>query len=225
MKTLLIEDNVELGDALKAHLLRSGHHCIWLESTADFDKTIDKEAFDVIVLDLMLPRVSGSQLLNSMRERRIAMPVLIITARSEIDQRVRHLDAGADDYLVKPFELEEFSSRLNAVARRGVGLNQPLVRRGGLAIDPLARRVFIDGSEVEYVRREFQILLQLAHAREQTVMRSALVRNVFGYENDISENALEIYISRIRRKFPDGTDVAIITERGVGYRLTTGNDQ
>jgi DNA-binding response OmpR family regulator len=220
MRLLLVEDDAMLGAALRAGLRQDGHAVDWVRS-ADEAHTAwiaagKAAAYDAVVLDLGLPDGSGIDLLKQARGRRIATPVLIATARDRVADRIAGLDAGADDYMVKPIDLDELAARLRAVERRVSGRTDPGIVIGDIAIDPATRTVLRGGEPVDLTARELAVLLALAKRPGATLSREQLVEALYGWEESIESNAIDVHLSHLRRKL--GADV-IETQRGLGWRL------
>ncbi len=226
MRLLLVEDDPMLGAALKAGLQQDGHVVDWVRSANEADTAWiaagRAAAYDAIVLDLGLPDGSGIDLLKRARQRRIATPVLIATARDRVADRIVGLDAGADDYMVKPIDLDELAARLRAIERRVVGRADPAIVVGELAIDPATRSVVKAGQPVDLTARELAVLLALAKRPGMTLSRDQLVEALYGWEGSIESNAIDVHIHHLRRKL--GADV-IETQRGLGWRLAAAADQ
>jgi two-component system response regulator QseB len=223
MRLLLVEDDEMLGTALRAGLRQDGHAVDWVRSAGEAHiawivagKAV---AYDAVVLDLGLPDGSGLDLLQRARQRRIATPVLIATARDRVAERIAGLDAGADDYMVKPIDLDELAARLRAIERRVAGRAEPAIEAGDIAIDPATRSVTRAGQLVDLTARELAVLLALARRPGATVSRDQLVEALYGWEESIESNAIDVYIHHLRRKL--GADV-IETQRGLGWRLAAG---
>jgi two-component system OmpR family response regulator len=175
-------------------------------------------AYDLILLDLMLPDGRGQRFLRALRERGDATPVIILTALDQISDRIEGLNAGADDYMVKPFDLSELSARLNAVARRYSGNPNPLVTRGDLEIDLAARSVRRKGRPVQLTAREWVLLEAFLQRPEQLLSKAQLEERLYSFDTEIESNTIEVHVSRLRKKL--GRDT-ITTVRGLGYRLST----
>ena len=220
MRLLLVEDDAMLGAALKAGLQQDGHAVDWSRSADEADSAwiaAGKSAvYDAVVLDLGLPDGSGIDLLRRARLRRIATPVLIATARDRVADRIAGLDAGADDYMVKPIDLDELAARLRAIERRVVGRTEPAIVIGDIAIDLATRSVTKAAQPVDLTARELAVLLALARRPGVTLSRDQLVDALYGWEGSIESNAIDVYIHHLRRKL--GAD-AIDTQRGLGWRL------
>jgi two-component system, OmpR family, response regulator TctD len=216
MRALLIEDTVDLGAAIAARLRQQGHAVEWLTDGGLASQRIQEDPFDLIILDLMLPNTSGADVLKRLRGSRIRTPVLVITARADIGDKVDLLDIGADDYLVKPFDLRELEARMRAVVRRHGGVPTSKVEIGDLTVDIAGQSVTVAGKRVELARREFRLLELLVLNFGRVVPKERLMDQLFGYENAVNPNALELYVSRIRRRLKLST-VRIETVWGTGY--------
>ena len=216
VRILLVEDNADLGDAVENRLTQAGHAVTWVKDGNDVLPAVSGENFDAMALDLMLPNRSGFELIKLLRKAGFDAPILVMTARSEIDDKVSLLDLGADDYLVKPFDLRELEARLRALMRRKGGMTTSIVTVGNLSVDVAGRAVTIDGAGIEIGRREFRLLEILISSLGKVVPKERLMNQLFNLDNDVSTNALELYISRLRRKLADA-DLEISTARGVGY--------
>jgi two-component system, OmpR family, response regulator TctD len=216
MRALLIEDTADLGAAIAARLRDQGHAVEWLTDGGLASQRVQEDPFDLIILDLMLPGMNGADVLKLLRARRINTPVLVITARGEIGDKIDLLDIGADDYLVKPFDLRELEARMRAVVRRHSGTPTSRIEIGNVMIDIAAQTIVAAGQAVELTRREFRLLELLALNLGQVVPRERLMDQLFGYENAVNPNALELYISRIRRRLKSSM-LRIETVWGTGY--------
>jgi two-component system response regulator QseB len=226
MRLLLVEDDSMLGAALKAGLQQDGHAVDWVRTADEADTAwiaVGKAAaYDAVVLDLGLPDGSGIDLLRRARQRRIATPVLIATARDRVADRIAGLDAGADDYMVKPIDLDELAARLRAIERRVIGRAESAIVIGDIAIDPATRSVVKASQPVDLTARELAILLALAKRPGVTLSRDQLVEALYGWEGSIESNAIDVHIHHLRRKL--GADV-IETQRGLGWRLAAVADR
>lgn len=216
MRALLIEDTVDLGAAIAARLRGRGHVVEWLTDGGHASQRIQEDPFDLIILDLMLPNVSGSDVLRQLRASRIHTPVLVITARADIGDKIDILDIGADDYLVKPFDLRELEARMRAVVRRHGGIPTSKIELGDVTIDIAAQSIVAAGKPIGLTRREFRLLELLVLNPGQIVPRERLMDQLFGYENAVNPNALELYVSRIRRRLKPSM-LRIETVWGTGY--------
>ncbi len=216
MRILLVEDDPELGDGLTIGLRQAGFAIDWVKDGNSADRALQSETFDLVVLDLGLPRLSGMEVLSRARSRRQTLPVLILTARDATGDKVSGLDAGADDYLVKPVDLDELAARIRALTRRSAGRAAPLLTRGDLALDPAAHNVTLAGAPVELSSREFSLLQMLLENAGRVLSRSQLEQSVYGWRDEPDSNALEVHIHHLRKKL--GSEL-IRTLRGVGYTI------
>lgn len=218
MRYLLIEDNDALARAVVARLSLDGHvvdHAEDLETARDFTATTD---YDLILLDIMLPDGDGRSFLSSHREARSRTPVIVLTARSEVSDRVGLLDLGADDYMVKPIDFSELEARCRAVLRRQGGEARNVISYGDLEYDSLAGTLKIGGGEVRLRTRELRLFEVFINAPNQLFSKPKLVDRLFSYDEEASENAIEVYVGRLRRCL-EGSNVSITTVRGLGYKL------
>ena len=219
MRFLLIEDNKELGSAVKMRLSLDGHAVDWAQRISETDAYLDNAPYDLILLDIMLPDGDGREFLKRHRQQNRKTPVVVITARSEVSDRVHLLDLGADDYITKPFDFSELEARCRAVLRRHGGSAQNEKRFGDLLFSPLAATVTV-GSEVRSLRnRELRLLEIFFDSPGRIYPKSQLIDRLFSYDEDVSENAVEVYVGRLR-KLISGSSVQIETQRGIGYRMT-----
>ena len=216
MRILLVEDDSQLGDGLSIGLRQSGFAVDWLKDGNSADQALQSESFDLVVLDLGLPRLSGMEVLRRARSRGQRMPILILTARDATGDKVSGLDAGADDYLVKPIDLDELSARVRALTRRSVGRAAPLITHGNITLDPAAHSVTHAGLSVELSSREFSLLQMLLENTGRVLTRSQLEQSIYGWGDEPDSNALEVHIHHLRKKL--GSEL-IRTLRGVGYTI------
>ena len=216
MRILLVEDDPQLGDGLTIGLRQAGFAVDWLKDGHSADLALQAESFDFVVLDLGLPRLSGMEVLIRARDRGQTMPVLILTARDATGDKVSGLDAGADDYLVKPIDLDELTARVRALTRRSAGRAAPLLTHGDLALDPAAHSVTLAGQAVELSSREFSLLQMLLESAGRVLTRSQLEQSLYGWRDEPDSNALEVHIHHLRKKL--GSEL-IRTLRGVGYTI------
>jgi len=216
VRILLVEDDPELGDGLTIGLRQAGFAVDWLKDGNSADQALQSESFDLVVLDLGLPRLSGMEVLNRARGRDQTMPVLILTARDATGDKVSGLDAGADDYLVKPIDLDELTARIRALTRRSAGRAAPVLTHGDLALDPAAHSVTLAGQPVELSSREFSLLQMLLESAGRVLTRSQLEQSLYGWRDEPDSNALEVHIHHLRKKL--GSEL-IRTLRGVGYTI------
>lgn len=217
MRLLLVEDDSMIGAAAQEGLRREGHTVDWVRDGVQAEAAVAAGAgYDLVLLDLGLPRRDGLTVLKGWRAKGVDVPVVIITARDAVSDRVGGLDAGADDYLVKPFDLDELSARVRAVARRRAGRAEAVIRAGDLEIDTAARRVRWKGGEVTVSAREYALLEALADRPGAFLTRAQLEERLYGWDEEIASNAVEVHIHALRRKLdPD----AIRNVRGLGYTL------
>lgn len=216
MKILLAEDTQDLAEAIATLLARAGHA---VSVTADGEEAallLLRERFDLLILDLTLPGRDGARVLKDLRARRDKMPVLVITARSAIDDRISILDLGADDYLVKPFDLRELEARTRALLRRPMGMSANAEAYGNVSFDAGSRQIVVDGRHVDLSRRELRLLEILLGQIGRTVRKERLIDQLFGPDDDVAPNAVELYVSRLRKKLA-ASDIDIATLRGEGY--------
>ena len=221
MRILLVEDDGLLGDGLQAGLRQAGFAVEWVRDGQAADAALAVEPFAAVVLDLGLPGLGGLDVLRRMRQAGNRTPVLILTARDAIDDRIRGLDAGADDYAVKPFDLRELAARLRALARRADGRATPTLVAGNLALDPAGRTVRLAGTPVDLSAREFAVLHLLMRHAGQVLTRAQLEEQLYEWGQEVESNTVEVFIHHLRKKV--GAD-RIRTVRGVGYLLPAGED-
>lgn len=218
MRLLLIEDDEAFGAALRDGLLQSGHSVEWQRAGRGLEPLLVAQRFDAVLLDLTLPDADGQQLLEAMRARRDPTPVIVISARSQRGDRIEMLDRGADDYLVKPIDLDELQARLRAVARRGridPGATAPL-QHGGLRLDPTRGIVSLGGRRIVLRERERWLLELFLRHPERTFTRPQLEAELYPGADGLDSNAIEVYVHHLRRKL---TSDVVLTVRGRGYRL------
>ena len=216
MRVLVVEDDPLLGEAICIGMRQRGFAADWVRDGIAADTALKTETFAAVILDLGLPRLSGMQLLRQRRDAHDGTPVLILTARDAIQERVQGLDAGADDYVVKPVDLDELAARLRALVRRSGGDAQPLLQVGALRIDPAARHVDWHDAAVELSPREFDLLLEFARSPNRFLSKEQLTERLYGWNDEVESNALEVHIHHLRRKLDPSL---IVTQRGVGYML------
>jgi DNA-binding response OmpR family regulator len=219
MRVLLIEDDKLLGDGIQAGLVQAGFAVDWVKDGALGDAALQTESYAAVVLDLGLPKLSGLDLLRRLRARGNAVPVLILTARDAVDDRVKGLDSGADDYVVKPFDLEELAARLRAVTRRGQGAATAVLRVNGIELDPAEHRVRFQGKPVELSAREFSLLHELMLNAGRVLSREQLEQRLYAWGEEVESNAIEVHIHHLRRKL---AAPLVRTVRGVGYLMPRG---
>lgn len=218
MRLLLAEDDAMVGAALQKGLQQEGHSVDWVRDGVAADAALRTGSHELLVLDLGLPRRDGLAVLTELRARPEPLPVIIITARDRVDDRVRGLDLGADDYLVKPFDLDELAARIRAVARRVAGLARPLLTHGGVTLDPASHEVRMEALAIALSGREFALLHALMERPTAVLSRAQLEERLYGWGEEVASNAVEVHIHHLRRKLGEGF---IRTVRGLGYTLDT----
>ena len=216
MRLLLVEDDAMIGAAAQQGLRQEGHTVDWVRDGKEAELALVDRVHDVVLLDLGLPRRDGLSLLREWRARGNPVPVVIITARDAVADRIAGLDAGADDYLVKPFDLDELSARVRAVARRRAGRAESLLRVGDLEIDSATKRVRWKGEDVSLSAREYALLEALADRPGAYLTRAQLEERLYGWDEEIASNAIEVHIHGLRKKLDSGF---IRNVRGLGYTL------
>jgi two-component system response regulator QseB len=222
MRVLIVEDDSLLGNGMASGLRTLGFAVDWSRDGADADAMLASATYDAIVLDLGLPGDDGMVCLQRWRQRGDATPVVILTARDGVDHRVGGLDAGADDYLVKPVALNELAARLRAITRRARGRAEPVWRHGALEFDPASKAVRWQGRPVQLTSREAALLeVLLAHPR-RVLSKAQIFENLYGWDEELDSNALEVFVHRLRRKIAPGI---VRTVRGVGYALGEPADE
>jgi DNA-binding response OmpR family regulator len=214
MRILLVEDDRMIGESIRTALRQDGSAVDWVRDGRSAESTLASEEFDLVLLDLGLPQRDGLEVLHAMRARRNQTPVIVLTARDALTDRVAGLDAGADDYLVKPFELEELAARIRAVTRRKAGRAEPAVEIGDVRLDPSMHQVTRGGEPVVLSAREYAVLEALMARPGAILSRAQLEDRLYGWGEAIESNAVSVYIHQLRRKL--GNDF-IRNVRGVGY--------
>ena len=216
MRLLLVEDDQMIGESVRTGLQQDGFAVDWVQDGRAAELALETNSYDTLLLDLGLPRKAGLEVLASLRRRGDPIPVLILTARDAIADRVKGLDAGADDYLVKPFDLEELAARVRALLRRKSGRADPVIQVGTLIINPATHEVSQDGKPVTLSAREFALLHALAGRPGVVYSRAQLEEKLYGWGHEVESNTVEVYIHSLRRKL--GADF-IHNVRGVGYMV------
>ena len=214
MRLLLVEDDEHLGRALQTGLSQQGYAVDWLQDGVAAEHAARDGDYGAMLLDIGLPRQDGMQVLHNLRRSGFAAPILIITARDEIQDRVHGLDSGADDFIVKPFDMAELGARLRAALRRAQGRPQARVQHGDISVDPASRQVTVAGQHVSITSREFALLLHMLEHRGQVRSRGQLQEALYSWDSDIESNAIEVHVHNLRRKL--GKEL-IRTVHGQGY--------
>ena len=214
MRILLVEDDGLLGDGVQAGLRQAGFGVDWAKTCDEGRLAVATGDYSCMVLDIGLPDGSGLNLLQELRKANNPLPVLLLTARDTLADRVKGLDKGADDYLVKPFELDELTARIRALLRRSHQRTTPVLSCQGIVLDPAARKVTLDGNLVELPLREFTLLEELLENAGRVLTRTQLEQSLYGWNAEVESNAIEVHVHHLRKKF--GSDF-IKTIRGVGY--------
>ena len=218
MRILIVEDNLVLADKIAAAMRQMEHAVDLVHDGEDALSLVLQETFDLLILDLSLPGMDGLDILKTVRLRKINLPVLILTARGNLDERVAGLDAGADDYMVKPFELSELEARARALLRRNVGVRNPDISVGQLVFNSIDRSVTVAGQPVALTPRERGVLEILLLNISQVISKEKIALHLFGFDDEASVKSIELYISRLRKKIANsGVDVRTI--RGLGYMI------
>ncbi|MBN8464169.1 MAG: response regulator transcription factor [Dechloromonas sp.] len=216
MRILIVEDDPMIGASIRTGLRQDGYTADWARDGNSAELAVATNEYDAILLDLGLPGRSGLELLAQWRRKRNAVPILIITARDSVEDRIAGLDGGADDYLVKPFDLNELAARLRALLRRRSGRATPVIEHGPLQLDPATHEVRLNGNEIRLSGREFALLHALLQVPGVPLSRSQLEDRLYGWEEEIGSNAVEVHIHALRRKI--GSEL-IRNVRGVGYMV------
>jgi two-component system OmpR family response regulator len=223
MKLLIVEDDKVLADGLMTSMIQAGHAADWTNNGEEADIIISGRVYDLVILDLGLPLLDGLQILKRMRKRGNRTPVLILTARDSVEERINGLDAGADDYITKPFNLGELEARVRVLLRRGQcgGTNE--ICLGSLSVDTAGKKVTVGERVLDLSARELCILEVLLHNIGHVVSKRQVLEKMYGWDEDISENAIEVFIHRLRKKI-EGADVSIRNIRGLGYSIIESNE-
>ncbi len=216
MRILLVEDDAMLGAGVRRALEQAGDAVDWVQDGEAAETALAGEPYDAVLLDLGLPRKKGLDVLRELRRRGRRVPVVILTAPDAVSERVAGLDAGADDYLVKPFEIDELAARIRAVQRRSVGRAEPVIEHGPLTLNPATHEVLLAGAPVPLSQREFSLLQALLEHPGRPMSRARLEERLYGWSGQVESNAVEVHIHSLRRKL--GRDW-IKTLRGVGYMV------
>lgn len=218
MRILLVEDDQMIGESVVDGLQAEGYAVDWVQDGNSALIALRTTSFSLVILDLGLPGKDGLSVLHEVRALKMHIPVLVTTARDTVQDRVAGLDAGADDYLVKPFDLDELSARIRALLRRAAGRSEPTIERGKLLIKPETREVFYEGKPVLLSSKEYSLLVALAERQGVVLSRGQLEEKLYNWDSTVGSNAIEVHIHHLRKKL---SDAAIKTVRGVGYLLET----
>lgn len=216
MRLLLAEDDQLLGDGLKRALSREAYQVDWLLDGQQALQALQTEEFALVILDLNLPGIDGLEIIKQVRQAKNNVPILVLTARDTLQDKIKGLDLGADDYIVKPFALSELMARIRALSRRHFAIVNPRIQHDRLSIDPNSQEVFLDQQPVDLSRREFALLMALINHKGQVLSRRQLEDVLYGWDGEVESNALEVHIHHLRKKlYPK----LIKTRRGIGYTL------
>lgn len=218
MRILITEDDASLAEGLQVALTREGHAVDWVSNGAQADQALKDSMFDLVILDLQLPKLDGYEVLRRLRQRNARARVLIISGREGSSEKARGLDLGADDYLAKPFSLVELQARVRALLRRRGLDTGPCIKRAHLTFDTVDRRASIDGTPLDLSRHEIGVLEVLLVRFGRVVSKDQLVDRLYNYDSSVSRNAIEVYIHRLRKKI-DGSGIAVRTVHGQGYLM------
>ncbi|MBE0624704.1 MAG: response regulator transcription factor [Burkholderiales bacterium] len=216
MRLLLVEDDAMIGESVRTGLQQDGFAVDWVQDGRTAELALETNPYDTLLLDLGLPRKAGLEVLASLRRRGAEIPVLILTARDAVADRVKGLDAGADDYLVKPFDLDELAARVRALLRRKSGRPGPVIEVGALCINPATHEVSLDGKSISLSAREFALIHALCARPGVVLSRAQLEEKLYGWGQEVESNTVEVYIHALRRKLGAGF---IRNVRGVGYTV------
>ncbi len=216
MRLLLVEDDLMVGESVQKGLRQDGFAVDWVEDGEAAELALENGVYDLVVLDLGLPRKDGIDVLSGLRAKENSVPVLILTARDAVPDRVRGLDRGADDYLVKPFDLDELAARVRALLRRRAGRAEPLVRHGDLVLNPATHEASLAGTPLALSAREFALLEALLDRPGAVLSRAQLEERIYGWGEEIESNTVEVYVHSLRKKLGAGF---IRNVRGVGYMI------
>lgn len=216
MRILLVEDDELLGSGVRDGLRLSGHVVDWVKDGLIAEKTLSQEQFECVILDIGLPKIQGFDVLRKIRASKITVPVIILTARDLPQDKIKGLDLGADDYLTKPFDLEELCARLRAIERRSKGRALSIITYKNIKLNPADFTVTLKDKPITLSRREFHLLLKLLENKGRALSRDYLQQTLYGWEKNIDSNALEVHVSNLRKKFERNL---VKTIRGVGYMI------
>lgn len=217
MRILLAEDDRQVGEGLALGLKELGHAVDWVTDGSAAQRALDSESLDALILDLGLPQIDGLTILKQLRQRKRDLPVLVLTARDTTESRIEGLDLGADDYVVKPFDLMEVNARLRAITRRREGRSAPIIEHDDLRLNPASREVTQAGKPITLSSYEYAVLEILVTHAGRILSRRFLEESLYGWDEGVESNAVEVYIHHLRKKLGKGL---IRTVRGVGYSIT-----
>jgi len=221
MRLLVVEDDPMIGESMQRGLKKSGLAVDWVRDGKSAELALGNGVYDLMILDLGLPHKGGLELLSQLRQQGNDLPVLIVTARDAVDDKVAGLNCGADDYLVKPFDFNELNARVNAIMRRRTGRGNPVMIYGALTLDPIAHQVTNRGEPVWLSAKEFALLRALMTVPGAVLSRAELEEALYGWEDEVGSNAVEVHIHNLRNKLGSH---AILNIRGAGYRVSMLND-
>lgn len=216
MRLLLVEDDRLLGDGIQAGLKQDGYVVDWLLNGDEIESTLQNVSYDLMILDLGLPGRDGIEILQAIRDMEISLPVMILTARDTVSDRVQGLDFGADDYMTKPFDLEELSARVRALIRRSQGRATMILETGSLTLNPATHEVHYKGELIDLPPKEFSVLQVLLENMGKVISKSELEDKIYGWKQDVGSNTMEVHVHHLRKKLNNDL---IRTVRGVGYIL------
>jgi DNA-binding response OmpR family regulator len=222
MRILVIEDNHRLNSSLQMNLSHEGYSVDVAYDGQEGQDIAELTPYDLIILDILLPKKDGLEVCRELRRRRIHTPILLLTARDSVDDRVHGLDAGADDYLVKPFAMRELLARLRALLRRNHPYTNGRLEMGDLVVDPITHTVEREGRSIDLTPKEFALLEYFMYHPNQVVTREMIEQHIWNYDFECSSNVIDVYVRRLRRKIDDPFEVKLLaTIRGVGYQLAS----
>ena len=224
MRILLVEDDIYLSQTLKSALSELAHTVDHVDNGVTALNTLKTEDYDAVVLDLGLPKMEGSTVLKKVRAMGKTVPILILTAHSEVPSRVMALNSGADDYLTKPFNIDELLARLGAISRRSASQQQALVTIGNFSFNSSSRRVFINDEEIHIPKREFSLLECLLHRQGKVVSKEVIMDSIYSLDEAVDMSVVDVYIHRLRKRLNDAIYLKISTLRGLGYLLEMTHD-
>jgi DNA-binding response OmpR family regulator len=216
MRILLVEDDALLGDGICVGMTQLGYTVDWVKDGGTAQAALLDNTHDLVILDLGLPGISGKEVLSALRREGNDIPVLILTARDTVVDRVSGLDAGADDYMTKPFDMDELGARVRALSRRQSGRSEPVISHGNITLDPAAHSVTVSGQVVELSKREFSMLNLLLENTGRVISRHRFEESLYGWDDEVESNAIEVHIHHLRKKLGSGL---IRTVRGGGYTV------